>query len=146
MIKTPLVSNHRYRLYTDGACRGNPGHGSSGAVLQDMEGTVLHEWGRYLGVCTNNIAEYEALILGVRQALDQGVTQLDIFLDSELLVKQVKGEYRVKNARLQELIREVRRLLSLLADYDIMHIPREENRRADKLANAALDEEFRAKG
>lgn len=146
MIKAPPVSNNRCRLYTDGACRGNPGHGSAGAVLDDQQGTALQEWGRYLGICTNNIAEYEALILGVREALDLGVTELDIFLDSELLVKQVKGEYRVKNARLQELFKELQRLLSLLTDYDIRHVPREENKRADRLANAALDEGLEGKG
>lgn len=130
------------RLYTDGACRGNPGHGAAGAVLTDAEGKVLHEWRRYLGFCTNNIAEYEALILGVRNSLGLGISRLDILLDSELLVKQVKGEYRVKNERLRELMSELQRLLSQLSDYDIMHIPREENRQADKMANVAIDEEM----
>ncbi len=138
------MNRERFRLYTDGACRGNPGPGSAGAVLTDAEGKVVHEWRRYLGVCTNNIAEYEALILGIRNCLAQGISRLDISLDSELLVKQVKGEYRVKNERLRELMTELQRLLSLLSDYDIMHIPREENRRADELANAALDEELKS--
>lgn len=140
------MNRGRFRLYTDGACRGNPGHGSAGAVLTDAGGAVLNEWRRYLGVCTNNIAEYQALILGVQNALAEGIVRLDIFLDSELLVKQVKGEYRVKNERLRELMAELTRLLSRLSDYDIMHIPREENRRADELANLALDEELKSPG
>ncbi len=128
-----------YTLFTDGACRGNPGIGGAGAVLLDERGEVLATGKKYLGQCTNNIAEYEALILGVEEALNRKYRRLHIRLDSELLVKQVLGEYKVKNPRLKILMERLRHLLSKLETYTIQHTAREGNALADALANEAID-------
>ncbi len=126
-------------LYTDGACRGNPGEGGAGAVLIDQEGNVVGTVSKFLGVCTNNVAEYSALIIGLEEALKKGCRNLHIFLDSELLVRQVKGIYRVKNSNLKVLMKDVKGLLSSLDGYTIKHIVRDKNKMADKLANEAID-------
>ncbi|MBE9546835.1 MAG: ribonuclease HI family protein [Proteobacteria bacterium] len=126
-------------LYADGACRGNPGEGGAGAVLIDQEGNVVGTVRKFLGVCTNNVAEYSALIIGLEEALKKGCNKLHIFLDSELLVRQVKGVYRVKNSNLKSLMKEVRGLLSSLDGYTIEHIVRDKNKMADRLANEAID-------
>jgi ribonuclease HI len=129
-----------FRLYTDGACRGNPGSGGAGVLLTDKEGNTVATVKRYLGDCTNNIAEYQALILGLEEALACGCRKLQIFADSELLVRQVKGLYRVKNANLMDLMGRVRVLLSRFEGYEIEHVPRGMNTQADRLANEAIDE------
>ncbi len=126
-------------LFADGACRGNPGRGGAGAVLMDVRGAVLAMGKKYLGQCTNNIAEYEALILGLEEALKRRCLRLHIRLDSELLVKQVRGEYKVKNPHLKILMERVRHLLSELETYTIQHTAREGNALADALANEAID-------
>jgi len=128
-----------YTLFTDGACRGNPGIGGAGALLLDEQGEVAATGKKYLGECTNNIAEYEALILGLEEALDRRCRRLHIFLDSELLVRQVRGEYKVKNPRLKILMEKLRHLLSKLETYTIQHVAREGNTLADTLANEAID-------
>jgi len=127
-------------LYTDGACRGNPGQGGAGAVLVDERGEIVATVRRSLGLCTNNIAEYRALILGLEEALKKRYGRLNIFLDSELLVNQIKGSYKVKNENLKILMLEVRKLLSYFDSYKVEHIDRSLNHRADKLANEAIDE------
>ncbi len=127
-------------LYTDGASRGNPGDGGAGAVLVDENGNVVASAKKFLGTCTNNEAEYNALILGLQTAQKEGCKKISIFLDSELLVRQVLGIYRVKNSRLQELMTAVRACLSLFDGYTIAHVPREKNALADRLANEAIDE------
>jgi ribonuclease HI/probable phosphoglycerate mutase len=127
-------------LYTDGACRGNPGQGGAGAVLVDERGDIVATVRRSLGLCTNNIAEYKALILGLEEALKKRYGQLNIFLDSELLVNQIKGSYKVKNENLKILMFEVRKLLSYFDSYKVEHIDRSLNHMADKLANEAIDE------
>ena len=127
-------------LYTDGACRGNPGQGGAGAVLVDDKGEVVATVRRSLGHCTNNIAEYRALIFGLEEALRKRYGRLNIFLDSELLVNQINGSYKVKNQTLKELMVEVRRLLSYFDSYSVRHIDRGQNHIADKLANEAIDE------
>jgi ribonuclease HI len=129
-------------LYTDGACRGNPGVGGAGAVLVDPKGRVVCSLKKFLGLCTNNIAEYKALILGLEAAVERRPKKLHIFLDSELLVKQVDGSYRVKHKNLKPLMGKVRGLLSSLESYTIQHIGRSENKKADELANEAIDEAF----
>jgi ribonuclease HI len=133
-------------LYSDGASRGNPGNGGGGAVLYDGSGAVIASVKRYLGVCTNNEAEYRALMLGLEEALKRGIKNLKIFLDSELLVRQIEGIYRVKNRNLQGLMHEVRKLLSLLDTYKVEHVAREKNTMADSLANEAIDEALRSSG
>jgi ribonuclease HI len=128
-----------FRLYSDGACRGNPGIGGAGAVIIDAAGNVVWEGKEYLGHCTNNIAEYKALILGLKGALAGGYKNLDIFMDSELLAKQIDGSYRVKNEKLKVLMQEVRSLLAYFDAVEVKHVLRCHNARADKLANLAID-------
>lgn len=127
------------RLYSDGACRGNPGAGGAGAVITDMEGSVLWEGKEYLGNCTNNIAEYKALILGLKGALSEGYKKLEVYLDSELLANQINGSYRVKNENLKVLMAEVRTLLASFDEIEVKHVLRCHNSHADKLANLAID-------
>ncbi len=133
-----------HTLNTDGACRGNPGEGGAGAVLADPAGRPVASLQAYLGSCTNNVAEYRALILGLAEAVRRGILRLDIRLDSELVVRQIEGTYRVRDAKLKPLLAEVRRLLGCLAGYTVRHVPREQNRLADDLANEALDAGLRA--
>lgn len=134
-----FMEERNCRLYSDGACRGNPGCGGAGAVVTDAEGNVLWEGKEYLGVCTNNIAEYKALILGLRGAIACGCNKLDVFMDSELLARQVNGTYRVKNENLKILMEEVRKLLSSFESVQVKHVFRCHNAHADRLANLAID-------
>jgi ribonuclease HI len=127
------------RLYSDGACRGNPGVGGAGAVITDEEGSVLWEGKEYLGYCTNNIAEYKALILGLKGALAEDYKNLEVYLDSELLTNQINGSYRVKNENLKVLMNEVRGLLTSFDTIQVKHVLRSSNSHADRLANLAID-------
>ncbi len=127
------------RLYSDGACRGNPGVGGAGAVITDGEGSVLWEGKEYLGHCTNNIAEYKALILGLKGALAEGYKNLEVYLDSELLANQINGSYRVKNENLKVLMTEVRALIASFDSIAVKHVLRCHNSHADRLANLAID-------
>jgi ribonuclease HI len=133
------MEKQNYHLYSDGACRGNPGPGGAGAVITNGEGNVVWEGKKYLGHCTNNIAEYEALILGLEGALAHGYKKLDVYMDSELLAKQINGSYRVKNEKLKVLMQEVRSLLSSFDSIEVKHILRCHNAQADRLANLAID-------
>ena len=133
------MKNKTVKLFSDGACRGNPGIGGAGAVITDEADNILWEGHQYLGHCTNNIAEYQALILGLKGALAQGFNQLDVYLDSELLANQINGSYKVKNENLKILMQEVRGLLSSFATVQVKHVLRCHNARADKLANLAID-------
>ena len=126
-----------WTLHTDGASSGNPGPAGAGAVLRDENGLVMAELSRPLGRATNNEAEYQALIIGLEEARRFKVTRLKIYLDSELVVKQVQGIYRVKNQRLHPLYLRVIGLLQDLETYDILHIRREFNSEADTLASKA---------
>lgn len=128
------------KLFSDGACRGNPGTGGAGAVITDEADNILWEGKEYLGHCTNNIAEYKALILGLKGALAQGFNRLDVYLDSELLANQINGSYKVKNENLKILMQEVRGLLSSFQSVHVKHVLRCHNAQADKLANLAIDE------
>jgi ribonuclease HI len=127
------------KLYSDGACRGNPGVGGAGAVIIDEEGSVLWEGKEYLGHCTNNIAEYKALILGLKGALAEGYNNLEVYLDSELLANQINGSYRVKNENLKVFMNEVRGLLTSFDSIQVKHVLRSSNSHADRLANLAID-------
>jgi len=131
-------------LFTDGACRGNPGNGGAGAVLVGKNGEVVSTAKKFLGHCTNNIAEYRALILGLEAALGQGATAISIYLDSELLVRQIQGVYRVKNPTLKPLMIDVRALLDRFDTWQVAHVPRCDNAVADKLANEAIDEAMKS--
>ncbi|HUG75736.1 MAG TPA: ribonuclease HI family protein [Acidimicrobiia bacterium] len=128
-----------YTLYCDGASRGNPGQASLGVSLLDPQGEPVTEFGRTLGVATNNVAEYEALIAGLEAALDHGAVPLEVHLDSMLLVRQVMGEFKVKAPGLKPLHRRAVHLLAALGDVRVSHVRREFNTRADALANEALD-------
>ncbi|MBU2547468.1 MAG: ribonuclease HI family protein [Proteobacteria bacterium] len=141
--KQPDDSNEWWTLHTDGAARGNPGPAGAGAVLRDPAGATLAEVSRPLGKATNNEAEYQALILGLEEASRLGARRLRLRLDSELVVRQVTGVYRVKNDRLQPLFQRVRALLRNLEAYDILHIRRELNSEADALASRAASRNTR---
>jgi probable phosphoglycerate mutase len=127
------------RLSTDGGARGNPGPAAFGYVLEADDGTVLAAHGERIGVATNNVAEYRALIAGLEKALELGVGEVDVISDSELLVKQMTGEYRVKNETLQDLAGEARRLARKLGKVSYRAVRREHNELADSLVNEALD-------
>jgi ribonuclease HI len=126
-------------LWTDGAARGNPGPAGIGALLKTPNGEVLSADSAYLGEATNNVAEYKALLLGLERALALGVRRIEVRADSELLVKQIKGEYRVKSAGLRPLHREAVRLLACFESNRLVHVRREQNSEADRLANAGID-------
>jgi len=128
------------KLFTDGASRGNPGEAGAGIVLLDDRDLELAARSFYLGQCTNNVAEYQALLLGLKTALELGCRQLAIFMDSQLIVRQVQGRYKVKNAALKPLFSKVRTLLKDLDDWSITHVPRAQNKRADEMANKGIDE------
>ncbi|HZU20106.1 MAG TPA: reverse transcriptase-like protein [Gaiellaceae bacterium] len=127
------------RLFTDGGARGNPGPAAYGFVLEAEDGTVLAAAAEPIGTATNNVAEYRGLIAGLRQALELGVTELDVVSDSELMVKQMRGEYRVKNEALRKLADEAGRLARQLGVVDYRHVKRAHNELADRLVNEALD-------
>lgn len=126
-------------IYCDGGARGNPGPAAAGAVIIADDGTVAAEISEYLGVATNNVAEYRALVLALKRALDFGFQEADVCLDSELVVKQLSGEYRVKDVKIVPLHQRAMRLLAQFAAYSVSHVRRGKNRLADKLVNAALD-------
>ena len=127
------------RLSTDGGARGNPGPAAFGYVLEAPDGAVLAAHGERIGVATNNVAEYRALIAGLEKAVDLGVDELEVVSDSELLVKQMTGEYRVKNAALQDLSLEATRLARRIRAVSYTAVRREHNELADRLVNDALD-------
>jgi len=132
----------RLIIHTDGASRGNPGEAGLGALIEDEDGQVLARLARYLGRATNNHAEYAALIDALKEALELGAGEVAVHADSELVVKQVKGEYRVKHPELKPMHAEVMGLLSRFEGYEIKYIPRERNKEADALANEAIDKKL----
>jgi dinuclear metal center YbgI/SA1388 family protein len=129
----------RYHLYTDGGARGNPGPAGIGARLMTATGDVVEDLAASIGKATNNVAEYQALIAGLEIALDRGVERLDVFLDSELVVRQVNGQYKVKDAGLKPLHQQACLLLSKFHEVDVKHVRREQNAAADALVNQAID-------
>ena len=126
-------------LFADGGSRGNPGPAACGAVLYDETGTVLGEVAEYLGISTNNVAEWSGLIAGLRVALELGAAAVSVRLDSELVVRQLSGQYRVKDAKLVPLAAQARALLRNFRETDVAHVRREQNKAADALVNQALD-------
>jgi len=127
-------------LHADGGARGNPGPAGIGVVLKDESGEVVGEIADGIGHATNNVAEYKALIAGLELALVAGVTDLDIFLDSELVVSQLKGDWKIKKDTLRSLAIDARRLMGRFERFTINHVPREQNSDADKLANQGMDQ------
>jgi ribonuclease HI/probable phosphoglycerate mutase len=130
----------RCQLFTDGASRGNPGLAGAGAVIYSEDGRELYSLSEFLGTCTNNVAEYRALISGVKMAVKKRCRSLDIFLDSELIVRQITGRYKVKSQTLKPLFATVMKLLNELKGFTVNHIPRAKNSRADELANRGIDD------
>lgn len=126
-------------LHTDGGARGNPGPAGIGVVLEDAHGDVIDEIAEGIGETTNNVAEYKALIAGLELALERGVSDLDVRVDSELVVSQVTGEWKIRNDRLRALAVKARSLLNRFEHFTIQHVRREHNADADKLANQGMD-------
>jgi probable phosphoglycerate mutase len=127
------------RLWTDGGARGNPGPAAYGFVLESEDGTVLAAEGEPIGIATNNFAEYSGLVAGLRRALDLHVSEVEVVSDSELLVKQMRGEYRVKNAALRTLHEDAKTLAQRVGKVEYRHVKRAHNELADRLVNEALD-------
>lgn len=127
------------RLFTDGGSRGNPGPAAYGFVLEAEDGTVLDARGEAIGVATNNVAEYRALVAGLERARELAIDELEVVSDSELLVKQMRGEYKIKNAALKELSLEATRLAREVGRVSYRAVRREHNELADSLVNEALD-------
>ncbi|HEX9604604.1 MAG TPA: ribonuclease HI family protein [Myxococcales bacterium] len=132
----------RVRVFTDGAARGNPGPAGAGAVVLDGEGRVLARLGRFLGKQTNNVAEYQGLLLGLRRARQMGAREVEVRADSQLLVRQLQGKYAVKNEVLKRLHEEALALLRSFDRYELLHVPREQNALADEMSNRAIDEQL----
>jgi probable phosphoglycerate mutase len=129
------------RLSTDGGARGNPGPAAYGYVLETENGTVLAAHGEAIGVATNNVAEYRALVEGLRKAVEVGVDELEVVSDSELLVHQMRGEWKIKNEALKVLWRDAQGLAERLPKVRYTAVRREHNELADRLVNEALDAE-----
>jgi ribonuclease HI len=130
----------RATLNTDGGARGNPGPAGIGIVLRDEDGTVVEAIGRGIGTATNNVAEYSALIAGLELALEHGFTSIEVLVDSELVVAQVSGEWKIKSDTLRTLAVKARSLMDRFESASIAHIRRSQNTHADRLANIGMDE------
>ncbi|MDP2656289.1 MAG: ribonuclease HI family protein [bacterium] len=126
--------------YTDGGARGNPGPAGIGAVVHDLETDIVHEHKKYIGETTNNQAEYKALIMALESAKELSADEVQCFLDSELVVKQMRKEYKVKDPGLQKLFIQAYNLTTAFKKVTFSHIPREKNKHADRLVNEAIDE------
>ncbi len=140
MLQPKLQTNFsRLRIYIDGASRGNPGESAAGVVMCDFNGNVINKFSKYLGVATNNQAEYSALIFALEKANEFGAADLLIYLDSEVLYKQLKGEYRIRNKKLKEMFEVVRGKIRIFSSVNFEWLPREKNKIADKLAQKAIN-------
>lgn len=129
-------------IHTDGGARGNPGPAAAGVTITDADsGDAVHEAGYFLDITTNNVAEYTGLVRGLEKAAELGADRVTVYSDSELMVRQIHGQYRVKSEGLKPLHRQVMTLLSGFEGWEINHVRRESNQRADQLANAAMDAE-----
>lgn len=137
-----LRDSQALRVFSDGAARGNPGPAGAGAVITDAKGNVVARLGHYLGRQTNNVAEYQGLLLGLRHAAELGAREVEVRADSQLMIRQLKGEYAVRNTALKPLHAEALRLLRGFSRYELQHVPREENALADEMSNRAIDEEM----
>ena len=127
-------------LNTDGGARGNPGPAGIGVVLRTEDGEILAEIAKGIGWATNNVAEYEALIVGLEIAHEHGITEIEIQVDSELVMNQMSGNWKIKNERLLSLAVKARSLVERFDSAEIKHVRRAHNTRADRLANAGMDE------
>ena len=139
LVLPGTLARMKARLSTDGGARGNPGPAAYGYVLEAEDGTVLDARGEAIGVATNNVAEYRALVAGLEKAVELGLRDVEVVSDSELLVKQMRGEYKIKNEALRELADEAERLEDRLGRVTYVAVRREHNELADRLVNEALD-------
>jgi len=130
-------------INVDGGSRGNPGFGACGFIIKDSAGKTLRAEGKFLGVCTNNHAEFTALLLAMRAAKNLRADELQVFADSLLLVNQFLGKYKIKSPNLKDLMAELRAAARNFKTVNIAHVPREKNKEADKLVNIALDAELK---
>ncbi|MGE6760755.1 ribonuclease HI family protein [Corallococcus interemptor] len=139
---TPAAAGtlNRVRVYSDGAARGNPGPAGAGAVLTNTEGAVVARLGKFLGHQTNNYAEYMGLLIGLQHAKSLGAREVEVFADSELLIRQLGGRYQVKSATLKPLFQEAQKLLATFGKVKLAHVPRAQNAEADEMSNRAIDE------
>ena len=126
-------------INTDGGARGNPGPGACGAIIKDQTGNIIRREGKFLGVCTNNEAEYQGLILGLEIAMELGADSVEVNMDSELVVKQLRGEYRVKEPRLAEFYAKAKALEQKFSEVRYFAVRREKNKEADAIVNQVLD-------
>ena len=127
-------------LYSDGASRGNPGPSGAGAVLLDADGHVIAELTKFLGVTTNNVAEYQGFIIGLEEARRRGIDELDVRMDSKLVVEQVSGRWKIKHPNMKPLAQRAGELFATFPIRTIVHVPRDANAIADALSNRAIDE------
>ena len=139
---TPLESapaGPTLRAWVDGGARGNPGPAGYGAHIEDEDGNLVRDVNGFLGIATNNVAEYQGLLAALRTARELGAHALTVLADAQLIVRQMKGEYRVKDAKLRPLFLQAQALAAGIPHFTIQHVPREENGEADRLANEAMD-------
>ncbi len=133
-------------MFADGGSRGNPGPAAAAAVLVRPDGAIIVDVGEFLGITTNNVAEWTGVCIGLEAALERGIRRLAVRLDSELVVKQLLGEYRVKHDGLKPLHQRAKALLRKFEQVDIRHVPRNQNKLADAVVNRVLDEETKPSG
>jgi ribonuclease HI len=133
------LTGANYRVRTDGASRGNPGPAAIGVVIEDAKGREIAAHSEAIGIATNNVAEYRAVVQGLAMLADLGAKRAEFLLDSELVVRQLNGQYRVRDPKMVVLYREAVRRVAGLGQITFRHVPRDENFRADELANQALD-------
>ena len=145
-LPRPTGTSGWTRVHIDGGSRGNPGPAGIGVVIIRPDGQVTDRIHRYIGVATNNVAEYQALLLALERARSLGCTDLDVYSDSELLVRQIQGRYQVKNAALRPLFTRAQERIAGFRHFRIQHVPREQNAEADALANRGMDEASRTGG
>ncbi len=139
-----MKKEKKLKIFIDGGSRGNPGHGACAAVFFNSSGAILREDGRYLGRCTNNFAEYNGLRLALAAAGRLGAEELEIYSDSELLVRQFSGQYRIKDETLAGIMGEIRKAAAAFKKISLAHVRREKNKEADRLVNRILDNARRA--
>ncbi|MBT3363819.1 MAG: ribonuclease HI family protein [Chloroflexi bacterium] len=134
-----MASKKAFYLNTDGGARPNPGPASIGVAIASVDGSYTKEISRYIGEATNNQAEYKALVIGLEELLEIGATDVTVRMDSQLIVRQISGQYRVKNQDLKPFYNEAQSLLKKFASASVMYVPREQNKLADALATKAIE-------
>lgn len=134
-----MAASKKVELFIDGAARGNPGPAGLGVVIKDAAKKTIKEFYKYIGNATNNIAEYNALVYGLQEAHMLGATEVKLNLDSELIAQQLKGEFRVRDIKIKPFFDQAIHLINGFKSFEVNHIPREENKEADKLANKAIN-------